>query len=71
MFHSSCISDYVHGIDDEEGSSAAAAGKKKQQPGCPVCFKPLTISLTDPSEKKTEEQIKKDAAKAASESGAT
>ena len=73
VFHSSCISDYVHGIDAcEEGTSAAAAStgkKKQQQPGCPVCFKALTITLTDPSEKKTEAQIKKDAAKAASESG--
>lgn len=33
--------------------------KKPMQPGCPVCFKPLTITLADPNAPKSEEQIRK------------
>ena len=44
-FHSSCITQYVTSID-LDGS---------KQPGCPVCFKPLTVALQ--LERKTEEQV--------------
>ena len=40
-------------------ATAAKSNKKPMQPGCPVCFKPLTITLTDPSAPKTEEQIRR------------
>lgn len=50
-----------------KGGSATAATKSKKtkktmQPGCPVCFKGLTIALSDPSAQKTEEEIRRCAA---------
>eukprot|EP01046_Picozoa_sp_COSAG06_P024748 COSAG06_NODE_2037_length_7766_cov_218.251989_4_plen_1365_part_00 len=81
VFHNACIGDYVTGItmdDNDDGAAAGGGGakakakkkpKKPVQPGCPVCYKPLTITLDPSYTQKTEEQIRKDAAAAASNTG--